>query len=311
MTATTDRAEAKLPAVPRTGSGLLTRIVESADPRLLAVAGGLCVSASSLLVKLSGTSAGTSVFFRCLLALPLLIPLALAERRREGRQPVLLPLIAGALLGVDLVCWAEAIGAVGAGIATVLVAVQVVIVPGLAFAFLGERPGRRYLFAVPVLLGGIVLAGGVADPSAFGPAPLYGTVTGVVAGIAYAGYLLLLRRGTKPGGQVRSVCLATVSAGAVAVAVGAPWHGVDLAPGWAAFGWLVALAVCGQAVGWLLVGAALPRLSSSTGATLMLMQPIGAVVLGVLLLGEAPSALQLSGCAAVVGAACFVSMRRR
>lgn len=308
MTAITDRAGTR---VATTRSGPLTRIAESADPRLLAVAGSLCISASSLLVKLSGTSAGTSVFFRCLLALPLLIPLALAERRREGRQPVVLPLIAGVLLGIDLVCWAEAIGAVGAGIATVLVAVQVVIVPGLAFAFLGERPGGRYLAAVPVMLGGIVLAGGIADPSAFGPSPVYGTVTGVVAGLAYAGYLLLLRRGTKPGGQVRSVCLATVSAGAVAVAVGAPWHGVDLTPGWAAFGWLVALAVCGQAVGWLLVAAALPRLSSSTGATLMLMQPIGAVVLGVLLLGEAPSALQLSGCAAVVAAVCFVSVRRR
>lgn len=43
----------------------------------------------------------------------------------------------------------------------------------------------------------------------------------------------------------------------------------------------------------------------------MLMQPIGAVVLGIVLLGEAPSALQLGGCAAVVTAVCFVSVRRR
>ncbi|WP_158891827.1 DMT family transporter [Amycolatopsis anabasis] len=303
------------PAQPATApANPLSALADRIDARVLAAVGSLCISASSMFVKLSGTSAGTSVFYRCLLALPILIPLAWWERRRAAsgiRRRVALPLIAGALLGVDLVLWCEAIGTVGAGIATVLVAVQVVIVPGLAFLFFRERPHARYLLAVPVMLGGIVLAGGIADTNAFGPDPVYGTVTGVLAGAAYAGYLLLLRVGTGPGTQVHSVCLATVSAGAVALALGLPWHGIDFAPGWPAFGWLIALAVAGQAVGWLLIAAALPRLSASTGATLLLLQPIGAVLLGVGLLGEAPSWLQLTGCAAVIAAVCFATGRAR
>ncbi|WP_020671938.1 DMT family transporter [Amycolatopsis nigrescens] len=290
----------------------IAELAARVDARLLAVAGSLAISLSSTFVKLSETSSGTNVFFRCLLALPFLLPLAWWERRRAGAgaaRPGWRAALGGALLGVDLVLWCESIASVGAGIATVLVAVQVVIVPGLAFLFFGERPSARYLVAVPVMLGGIVLAGGVADSSAFGPDPLYGTVTGVLAGVAYGGYLLLLRAGSGPGTQAQTVCVATIAAGAVALAIGLPWHGVDLTPGWPSFGWLIALAVSGQAVGWLFVAAALPRLSASVGATLLLLQPIIAVLLGVVVLGEDPSPLQFTGCAVVIAAVCFATLR--
>jgi drug/metabolite transporter (DMT)-like permease len=290
---------------------------ERLDPRLLAALGSFCIALSSMFIKLSDTSGSTSGFWRCACALPVLAALAWWERRRAGtgvRRRVVLPLAAGALLGVDFVCWGEAIPRVGAGIATVLLAVQVVIVPGLAFVFLRERPSRRYFVAIPVLLGGIVLAGGVTDNAAFGPDPVSGTVAAVVAGTAYAGYLLLIRIGTGPGTQVHSLCLATVSAGAVAVlsgVTGLAGHGIDLTPGWPAAGWLVALALVGHVAGWLLIVTALPRMSAAAGATLMLLQPVGAVLLGIGLLGETPSALQLTGCAAVLATVCFTGDRAK
>ena len=288
----------------------LSALADRLDARVLAAVGSICISLSSTLVKLSGTNAETSTFFRCLLALPVLIPLAWWERRRAApgvRARVVAPLVAGVLLGLDLVLWAESIMTVGAGIATVLVAIQVVIVPGLALLLFAERPSVRYLLAVPVMLGGIVLAGGVVGSSAFGSAPVYGTTTGALAGIAYAGYLVLLRAGTTAGTQVRSVCLATVSAGVVGLGAGLVWHGIDLAPGWPAFGWLAALALLGQATGWLLIAAALPRLSASTGAALLLVQPVGAILAGVVVLGERPSGLQFAGCLAVLVAVGFAS----
>jgi drug/metabolite transporter (DMT)-like permease len=42
----------------------------------------------------------------------------------------------------------------------------------------------------------------------------------------------------------------------------------------------------------------------------MLLQPVGAVLLGVGLLGETPGVLQLVGCAGVLAAVCFAGMRR-
>ncbi|WP_086850574.1 DMT family transporter [Amycolatopsis kentuckyensis] len=277
------------------------------DPRLLAALGSFCISLSSVFIKVSHVSGSTSAFWRCLFALPVLLALAGRERRKAGPAPrrVLLPLLAGTGLGLDFVLWGEAIPRVGAGIATVLLAVQVVLVPLLAFAFLAERPSKRFLAAVPVLLAGIVLAGGFAGTGSFGPDPVTGAVAALLAGAGYAGYLFLIRLSGGTGTQAHSLVLATISAGVVAVVLGVPTGTLDLTPGWPAFGWLIALAGVGQLAGWLLISAALPRMSATTGATLMLLQPVGAVLLGIGLLGETPGPAQLIGCAGVVAAVCF------
>ncbi|HET6705219.1 DMT family transporter [Amycolatopsis sp.] len=277
------------------------------DPRLLAALGCFCISLSSVFIKVSHVSGSTSAFWRCLLALPVLLVLAGRERRKSPatRRRVLFPLLAGLGLGLDFVLWGEAIPRVGAGIATVLLAVQVVIVPLLAFAFLAERPSKRFLGAVPVLLGGIVLAGGFAGTGSFGPDPVTGAVAALLAGAGYAGYLFLIRLSGGTGTQAHSLVLATASAGVVAVVLGVPTGTLDLTPGWSAFGWLVALAGVGQLAGWLLISAALPRMPATTGAMLMLLQPVGAVLLGIGLLGETPGWPQLIGCAGVVAAVCF------
>ncbi|MEV4148677.1 DMT family transporter [Amycolatopsis sp. NPDC049691] len=289
-----------------------TPLTERIDPRLLAALGSFCISLSSVFIKVSHTSGSTSAFWRCLLALPVLFALAARERRKPGTAPrVLLPLLAGVGLGLDFVLWGEAIPRVGAGIATVLLAVQVVIVPLLAFAFLRERPAKQFLFAVPVLLGGVVLAGGFAESGSFGSDPVTGAVFAMLAGAGYAGYLFLIRLSGGKGAQSQSLVLATLSAGAVAVVLGVPTGTLDLTPGAETFGWLVALAVVGQLIGWILISAALPRMPATTGATLMLLQPVGAVLLGIGLLGETPSVLQLIGCAGVVAAVCFAGRTRR
>ncbi|WP_433259819.1 DMT family transporter [Actinosynnema sp. CS-041913] len=282
------------------------------NPALLALAGSLCIALSSVFIKVSGTSGSTSAFWRCVFSLPVLAVLVLWERRR-GTAPrrLVLPLLAGAGLGVDFVLWGDAISLVGAGIATVLLSVQVVIVPLVAFLVFRERPSNRFVVAVPVLLGGIVLAGGLAGTPAFGPDPVLGAVLALGAGVGYSAYLLLIRQSTGPGTREHTLFLATASAGVVAVAIGVPADRLDLAPGWPALGWLLALALIGQVVGWLLISTALPRMSSATGATLMLLQPIAAILLGIGLLHERPSGLQVVGCLVVLAAVGFVSVAQR
>ena len=57
--------------------------------------------------------------------------------------------------------WHHAIEAVGAGLATVLGNLQVIIVGFFAWLLLGERPSRATLLALPVVLAGVVLISGV------------------------------------------------------------------------------------------------------------------------------------------------------
>ncbi|GGV28057.1 hypothetical protein GCM10010182_58740 [Actinomadura cremea] len=274
------------------------------DPRLLAIAGAAFISASAILFELSGVSSGTGAFFRCALALPVLLALAHRERRRAGPgRGGGLDVLAGALLGADLVLWGAAIDRVGAGIATVLVNVQVVVVPLLALAVFRERPTRTFAAAVPAMLAGVALAAGLAGHGHRAADPLLGALFGVGAGIAYGGYLFLTRlAGRDRPHRVRQVLMATVGAGAASVLIGGPWHGIDLTPGWTALGWLAALALTGQVCGWLLIGAALPRMRAEVGGALLLLQPVLAVLLGAIVLGERPGPLQLAGCALVIGA---------
>ncbi|MEU0603143.1 DMT family transporter [Streptomyces sp. NPDC006393] len=275
--------------------------------------GALCVSASAVLLDLARTSPGTASFYRCVLALPALLVLAGAERRREGPAAPRrygLALVAGALFAGDMLLWTQAIGEVGAGLSTVLVNVQVVMVPLLAWAVDREPVPRRFLWWLPVLLVGVVLAGGVLERGgAVGSDPRWGTVHAILAALCYSGFLYLLRRGGHAG-QVRQVYTAVVvAAAAVSLAAGLLWYGFDATPGWPALGWLLGVAACSQVVGWLLVATASPRLASHVGAILLLLTPVGAVVLSALVLGEHPTPLQLGGCALILVSAYVTTAR--
>jgi uncharacterized membrane protein len=132
-------------------------------------AGALGVSTSAVLIGISGASPGTATFYRCALAAVLLLPLVIYEWRREGaptnRQRLYAP-AAGLLFAGDALWWTQAIGEVGAGLSTVLVNAQVVIVPLLALAVDREPISRRFLAILPVMIIGIVLTGGVLEEGA-------------------------------------------------------------------------------------------------------------------------------------------------
>ena len=93
---------------------------------------------------------------------------------------------------------------------------------------------------------------------------------------------------------------ATLMATLVAIAAGALLGELDLAPSWPAHGWLVTLALTSQVVGWLLIALALPRLPASLTSIVLTVQPVGSVLLGIVLLGEEPAPLQLAGVALIV-----------
>ena len=113
-------------------------------PVLAGVLGALVIAFSAILVRLAEVSPSTAAFFRCAYALPLLGLLAWIERRRYGplaRRDRLLALGAGVCFAADLTFWHHSIEAVGAGLATVLANVQVVLVGLIAWVWLGRAAG--------------------------------------------------------------------------------------------------------------------------------------------------------------------------
>jgi drug/metabolite transporter (DMT)-like permease len=210
---------------------------------------------------------------------------------------------AGVFFAADLILWHNSIEDVGAGLATVLANIQVVLVPLVAWALLAERPGRRVLAALPIALFGVVLISGVLQHGAYGRAPGRGALFGIAAGVAYVGFLLMLRRGGSDLRRVAGPLFDATATGAVlATVAGLVIGDADLAPGWPGVGWLIVLALSSQVVGWLLITVSLPRLPAAITSLTLTIQPVGSVALAALILSEAPSALQLIGVAVVLAA---------
>jgi drug/metabolite transporter (DMT)-like permease len=69
----------------------------------------------------------------------------------------------------------------------------------------------------------------------------------------------------------------------------------QLVPAWPGAGWLILLALSSQVLGWLLIMFSLPRLPAAMMSLTLAITPVGTIALAALILGESPSALQLSG----------------
>ena len=155
---------------------------------MVVLVGAAATSLPATFIELSGVNPATSTLFRCAIAAPILALLAWREFRRHGavsRRVLGLQLLGGIMLGVDFALWAHSIPLIGAGIATVVVNIQVIIVPLLAWTFFRERVPVRFLVALPFLLGGVALAGGALADRGRADQLLLGTVLALSAGVAY------------------------------------------------------------------------------------------------------------------------------
>jgi drug/metabolite transporter (DMT)-like permease len=273
-------------------------------PRSAALMGALCIAFSGIFFRFSGVSPATATVFRCLYALPFLGLIALGERRRLGPfagRGHASAIGAGVFFAADLLFWHHAVNEVGAGLATVVANLQVVIVAVVAWVVLRERPSRGISMAIPVMLGGAVLISGVVGPGAYGADPRLGVAFGLASAFAYSGYLLLTRQGN-PGGIRPATMLfdASLATAVTAAIVGAAVGELNPIPSWPAHGWLLAVALTSQVAGYLLISASLPRLPAALTSVILFVQPVATVFLGAVLLAEAPSAFQLAGVGLVI-----------
>ena len=278
----------------------MERLLErESNVRLCALLGAVAIAFSSIFVRLSHASPSTAAIFRCAYALPILGLLAWREDRRHGPRTWgqrRTALASGVFFAVDLLLWHHSIGDIGAGLATVLANVQIVLVPLVAWAILSEHPGRQILAALPLALIGVVLISGVLEHGAYGRDPTRGALYGLGAGVAYVGFLLLLRQGgadlRRPAGPLFD---ATATAAVLCTVAGLIIGDADLSPDWPGAGWLLVLALTSQVFGWLLITVSLPRLPAALTSLLLTVQPVGSVILAALIFGESPSTVQLLG----------------
>ena len=273
-------------------------------PVTTAVLGAACIASSGVLVRLADATPVTVAVFRCLYALPLLGALNHLESRRGGRLDLRsrrLAWIAGVFFALDLIFWHHAIAAVGAGLATVLGNLQVLIVGFAAWALLSERPHKTLFAAIPVVLVGVVLISGVVGHDAYGEDPGLGVVLGIATSIAYAAFILILREGSRDLARIAGPLFhATLVSFVVSLLYGVVTGELEARPEWPSHGWLALLALTAQVAGWLLISRSLPRLPAAITSVVLLLQPVGAMLLAGVILEESPGAAQLLGAGCIL-----------
>ena len=218
-----------------------------------------------------------------------------------SRRAVGLCAAAGVCFAVDLITFHYAVDVIGAGLATVMGNLQVVIVALAAWALFGERPRERG-------------AGRAAGDDAGRRPDLGGRRGRRVRHRPAAG-----RRDRRAhGDRVRRLPAdhPARDAGPAPGRAGGDRDGGDraCAPGCSARrsatstsrracrrdAYLIALGVLSQSVGYLAIQVSLPRLPAVIASVLLLVQPVTTVFLGAILLRELPSPFQLAGVALVI-----------
>lgn len=197
---------------------------------------------------------------------------------------------------------------VDAGTAAMLIQVSPVLVAVLAAAILGERFTTSLAVGLALAFGGMALIA-LGSPGGGAPSQWVGVVLCLVSAVTYAVSLVLQKPlvGSLPAVQVTwlactvgTVCCLPFAGQLVSQAAAAPASST---------GWLVYLGVFPTAIAFSTYAFALQHMTaSSLGVTTYLVPPI-TIVLGLVLLGEAPPALAyVGGVLALLGVA--VARRR-
>jgi drug/metabolite transporter (DMT)-like permease len=280
---------------------------------LVALLGILSISFSAVFVRLAAVSPVTATFFRAAYALPLLFVFWVVQRSndRRTRRQRWLALVSGLVLAVDLDLWHESIILVGAGLSTVIANTQVIFVAAAARVLYRERLSAMRWALIRVVLAGVALTSGLGRADAYGARPVAGVVLGVLAGMSYATFLLIFREANQTSSRLGPLLDSTLgtAVGALASTIVDPQF--TLLPPASAQLWLVLLAIGSQVIGWLLIGAALPKLPAVETSILLVGQPVITVLWGVLIFGERLSRLQWIGAGIVLAGVAALSIARQ
>ncbi|ADK29721.1 DMT family transporter [Corynebacterium pseudotuberculosis] len=307
---------------------------------LIIALGTACLAFTPIWVKASNMDPATQAFLRVLIGFLVLLPIGLWEIKNKQALPkkgVAMSIAAGLFLGVDFTAWNYSIFYVGAGIAAILLNLQVIVVPMLTAIFDKYKIPPVFLILVPIMFVGVLLTGGVLESAeSTGPATIYGiktstlgTMLGLTSGICYSFYLYFSRKAgtTAPRKDLYvQPMMYTMAAQMVApftwAHIGSPRGGLDFTHGVLVNGqlpmvdpentvgdplnmmnWisLISLAILGQAIAWTFVQWGTVWLDPTLSAGILLLSPVSSVVIAWPLFGEIPSILQFVGILMILG----------
>jgi drug/metabolite transporter (DMT)-like permease len=271
---------------------------------LVLTVGVLAVSFSAIFIRLDQTEEAVPSLaiaaWRTTIATLVLLPLALLRRRQElrrlGTADWLLAALAGLMLGVHFGTWISSLVYTSITSSAVLVSTSPLWV-GLAAPFVLHEPLTRWLKIGLglALVGSVVIAWGDGLQVADEGGVMLGNGLALLGALAMAVYYLIGRR-LRQGLSLLSYTTVVYGIAALTLVcycliIQVPLVGYSPT----AYGLFVLMAVFPQLIGHSSFNWALAYMPATFVAVTIISEPVGASLLGILILGEVPAEVTIVG----------------
>ena len=265
-----------------------------------------------------GVDVATAVVFRSAVTAAVLMVLLASQRVRpvftRGHKRAL-PAI-GLLIGVQSLCLYSAVARLPVALALLAFNTYPIWTALWSFAIYRKRPERALLIAMPIILAGLALALDVfGAASGLGAA---GQWLRIGAGVAFAlaaaatfGLALVVTQheAADVDGRVRTATTMLIagSVALVTVMLQGGFHLPDAPAGWGGLGALTFL----YGTAFTIMFTVLPRLGVVGNSAIMNVEPVFALVLAWLVLGQSIAPMQVAGALVVVATVMVLGLRKR
>jgi drug/metabolite transporter (DMT)-like permease len=266
----------------------------------------------------NGVDVATAVFFRSSITACVVAAILAAQRVRVAfthRHKRMLPAI-GLLVGVQSLCLYSAVARLPVALALLAFNTYPIWTAMWSALVYRQHPERAMLVAMPVILVGLALAldvfGAASGLGASGQWARIGAGVGFALAAANTFGLALVLTQHEAGdldGRVRTASTMTI-AGLVALASVTAQGGFHLPTAAAGWGGLAALTFL-YGTAFTIMFTVLPRLGVVGNSAIMNVEPVFALVLAWLILGQAIAPVQVAGALLVVGAVMALGLRKR
>ncbi len=266
----------------------------------------------------NGVDVATAVVFRSLITAGVIVAILSLQRVRvsfSARHKRMLPLI-GLLIGIQSLCLYSSVARLPVALALLAFNTYPIWTALWAWLIYRRPPERALVIAMPVILLGLALALDVLGAaSGLGASGQWARIgAGVAFALAAAGtfglaLVITQHEAADVDGRVRTATTMTM-AGLVALAMVASQGGFHLpqAPaGW----WGLATLTFLYGTAFTIMFTVLPKLGVVGNAAIMNVEPVFALVLAWLILGQAIATVQVLGALLVVGVVMALGLRKR
>lgn len=292
----------------------LSRPADSSSfPFFRLLIGCVCISFAPIFVKLAALPPDSAGFYRMLFAGLSLFLLMLLRREslQMAKRARWFLLGSGIFLAIDFMCWHRSIALLGPGLSTLLANFQVFFTALFTWIILKQKISRLFFLSVVMALIGLQLITG-ADWSQVGRDYLWGIFFGLLAGVFYSGYILLVKD-AMDGPSVKSVpaMLLVAVASSSFLAMVTPLGGASFViPNSASFLAILAAGVVSTTIGWSLLSSAIQYIPATLAGLILLLQPTLALIWDVLLFDKPMGLMELVGILIILIAIFIGSLRR-